>query len=88
MLESLLCGTPVIAHKEAGGIQEIADLAHPGSVKVTKDMNSFIQELTAYKDAQQIKCSLPNIFSLEEAVANLEELFQEITKPQSLQEFS
>ena len=41
-LESLAVGTPVIAMHEAGGIDEIARLADPGSVTVTASIEEFI----------------------------------------------
>lgn len=48
-LESLACGTPVIAMKEAGGIEEIAALAAPDSVTVAETMDDFL------KAAEQVK---------------------------------
>jgi glycosyltransferase involved in cell wall biosynthesis len=41
VLESLASGTKVLALREAGGIQEIADLA-PDSVTIVPDMNSLV----------------------------------------------
>lgn len=41
-LESLACGTPVIATSESGGIAEISARAAPGSVTICMDMNDFI----------------------------------------------
>lgn len=46
-LESLACGTPVIASAEAGGINEIAVLAQDGSVKIAKTMDDFITLMMA-----------------------------------------
>ncbi len=48
-LESLACGTPVIASREAGGIGEIAALAEPGSVQLADDMNDFLHKMEAVK---------------------------------------
>lgn len=49
-LESLACGTPVLAMAEAGGIQEIADHAEEGAVTITASMNDFVARM---KDTRQ-----------------------------------
>lgn len=51
-LESLACGTPVIATSESGGISEISALAAHGAVTVCPDMDDFIN---AMKNAPQKK---------------------------------
>lgn len=67
VLESLACGTPVIAMKEAGGIAEIAELA-PSSVSVVDDMPSLIEAMRIVRPLQttQLRPSLlPDIFRHE-----------------------
>jgi glycosyltransferase involved in cell wall biosynthesis len=49
VLESLACGTPVIATQESGGIAEIAALAETGSVTVVKSMDDFIHAMAQVK---------------------------------------
>lgn len=44
-LESLACGTPVIAMREAGGIGEIARLSEAGAVTVVSSMENFIKNM-------------------------------------------
>jgi glycosyltransferase involved in cell wall biosynthesis len=48
VLESLAMGTPVIAMKEAGGIDEIAKLAG-GAVKTVSTMEDFLEEMKKIK---------------------------------------
>lgn len=43
VLESLACGTPVIATRESGGIQEISK--HTQGITVVDDMASFLKEM-------------------------------------------
>lgn len=51
VLESLACGTPVIATRESGGIEEIANLAPEGAVTVVDDMNAFIKAMEGRRPA-------------------------------------
>lgn len=44
-LESLACGTPVIATHESGGIEEIMNCANEGDVTVVPDMVSFLKAM-------------------------------------------
>lgn len=46
-LESLSCGTPVIATAQSGGIDEIRRHAQAGSVRVVRDMEAFIAAMAA-----------------------------------------
>jgi glycosyltransferase involved in cell wall biosynthesis len=48
-LESLACGTPVIATRESGGIAEIAALAPQGSVTVVDTIEAFIHAMEKIK---------------------------------------
>ncbi len=45
VLESLACGTPVIASHQAGGIAEIAELSPPEAVTVVNDMTDFVRAM-------------------------------------------
>ena len=45
VLESLACGTPVIATKESGGIQYIKDNSPLNSVSVVDNMHDFLKEM-------------------------------------------
>lgn len=54
-LESLACGTPVIATQESGGIQEIADSADENAVRIVNDMKQFIEEVKMIKPANKVK---------------------------------
>lgn len=44
-LESLCVGTPVIAHREAGGILEIADAADKGAVQIVSTMDEMLRHM-------------------------------------------
>ena len=71
VLESLACGTPVIATKESGGIEEIAALTKPGNVTVVDSMDNFIDAMNKVQPSthKQYRTSLlppefekPNVF--------------------------
>jgi len=49
VLESLACGTPVIASREAGGIGEIASDCAKGSVIIANDMDAFVKAMGGIK---------------------------------------
>jgi len=59
-LESLACGTPVIATMESGGIYEIQDNAEPESVTVVKSMQDFVHHMGMVKPnpSRKVKTSL------------------------------
>ena len=77
-LESLACGTPVIASPEAGGIDEIADLAD-GKVVLAEMGDAFMAALLTQPelnhDSQLRSSCLPEDFLLEKIVAQYEEIF-------------
>lgn len=69
-LEALACGTPVIATRESGGIEEIMECASEGAVTVVNDMKSFLKAMERHKPnpTEKFRPSLlPKDFS-EEAV--------------------
>ena len=49
VLESLACGTPVIATKESGGIDEISKACHYKNIIIAEDMQSFIKHMKDVK---------------------------------------
>lgn len=71
VLESLACGTPVIATKQSGGIQEIADAASPDVVKVVDGMENFINAMNGARkkrpDAMSLSL-LPERFEKDQAI--------------------
>lgn len=56
-LESLALGTPVIAHREAGGIAELADATSGHAVKVAEDGAAFLAAM------QEVEATLPRLKS-------------------------
>lgn len=77
VLESLACGTPVIAHTKAGGINEIAAVTQKGDLTIAEDMPQFIEamknvNLRLLKETPKSK--LPDLFSLPRIIQKLETL--------------
>ena len=62
VLESLACGTPVIATTESGGIKEIAKDCSEESVRVVENMEGFITEMEKVKPLLKTKAS-PSLLS-------------------------
>lgn len=75
VLESLACGTPVIATHESGGIQEIADVSADGSLKVTQSMAEFIDAMKEVKPSPT-ECFrpslLPDCFQKDKVISEFE----------------
>jgi glycosyltransferase involved in cell wall biosynthesis len=74
-LESLACGTPVIATSNSGGIAELGALVKEGSVIVTSTAEEFILEMEKVKsiNTKYPKDSLlPAIYSMNHAVLILQ----------------
>lgn len=77
VLEALACGTPVIAHRDAGGVVEIAALAQDGDVKLASDMNEFtalMAQVSPSRPALPVKSRLPEIFRLKNVIIKFEEM--------------
>ena len=77
VLESLSAGTPVIAMREAGGIEEIATLSPPGSILITNTMAQFTAAMGTVKPApeQDYRPSLlPEEFFLENTMKKFSDL--------------
>lgn len=69
-LESLACGTPVIATDEAGAIAEVASMASPGAVTVADGAAEFIsamERVMACPSSTPRPSLLPPSFGLENA---------------------
>ena len=66
-LESLACGTPVIATAESGGILELSKCAKQGAVVVTSSESEFCKEMEKVKSGNNhLKDSLlPARYCLE-----------------------
>lgn len=81
VLESLECGTPVIAMKEAGGIGEIEEMCDPGSVLVCPSIEGFVRAMEGghKKQSDYERASLlPDIFKTDHALAQLESVLHRI----------
>jgi len=77
VLESLACGTPVIATPESGGIDEIARLAKAGAVTIAPMGPDFLAAMVAAprNESGHLRESLlPNQFKLASVVATYESL--------------
>ena len=77
VLESLACGTPVIATSESGGIDEIAKQVKHNELVVTYSSLDFINEMSKIKPnpVKKIKKSLlPEIYSIKFSVSIFEKL--------------
>ncbi|MAE50980.1 MAG: hypothetical protein CMH27_04145 [Micavibrio sp.] len=77
VLEALACGTKVIAHRDAGGVTEISDLAADGDVGVAQDMDAFISMMRKVKPvvpSLPLKSLLPSQFTLKSVMNKFEEM--------------
>ena len=76
-LESLACGTRVIAMKEAGGIAEIANLSGIGDVAVVETMGQFLAEMRKVQPKiSASKSLLPENFNEEKVLADFTSLLE------------
>lgn len=85
VLESLTCGTPVIATRESGGIAEIADRAD-AAVTIVDDMEAFVREMQKVvprKERFPRLSLLPGHYEQQEVVARLEELLLDVAEGRS-----
>ncbi len=82
VLESLACGTKVIATTESGGIHEIAERAQPGAITIVDNMQGFIE---AMKDVQASSRTgprvslLPRAFEKDAVIKEFEELLFKVS---------
>lgn len=79
-LESLACGTPVIAMKEAGGIGEIAQEATENTVLLADTMDEFIRLMAQSSELRRIekKSLLPEKFKKAQIVIEFDNLLSNI----------
>ena len=73
-LESLACGTPVIAMSEAGGIGEIAAKADAGAVRIAHSMDEFTTMMKNITAKTNNKSLLPALFERK----NIQQSFEKI----------
>lgn len=79
-LESLACGTPVIATAESGGIEEIAEHAPAGSVTIVNTMADFVTAMECIKPGNHTMFKdslLPNTFQKESVIKTFENILNE-----------
>lgn len=85
VLESLVCGTPVIAMSEAGGIQEIADKAGRDNVCIVCSMEAFIKAMEGV-EASTIKEKtglLPADFDKNHIMGKFAEILTTVSVPKN-----
>ena len=81
VLESLACGTPVIAMRSAGGIMEIAEASSPGAVTVVDTMADFIEAMESVQPcpSETFRDSLlPRAFECPEICNKFEGLLKDL----------
>jgi glycosyltransferase involved in cell wall biosynthesis len=80
VLESLACGTPVIATSSSGGILEIEQQACSGAVTVTHDEAKFLQAMrgvVVHTDLKLRHSLLPHMFQLDSVLNEVENLLND-----------
>lgn len=77
-LEALACGLPVIATKDAGGIQEIASQAPQGAVTIVENMQEFLKAMEAVRPLSSRRSLLPELYRQENVMKRFDNLLQEI----------
>jgi glycosyltransferase involved in cell wall biosynthesis len=81
ILESLACGTPVIATKESGGIDEIANAANENDVQVVENMEVFLQAMEQVLPSPAITFRpslLPKMYSRESIAAAFDGILKQV----------
>lgn len=81
VLESLACGTKVIATKESGGIHEIAARAGPGAITIVDDMQAFIEamkEIEPSSASRRKPSLLPGEFEKARVIRSFEQLLSSV----------
>ncbi len=83
-LEALGVGTPVIAMRDAGGIDEIASLCPAGVVQVVDTIQDFIEAMRAVRPTPSLlhrPSLLPDIFTLEKTVDRFTSILEGTAPP-------
>ena len=82
VLESLACGTPVIATKESGGIDEIASAADDNHVHIVENMDDFLKamEQVSPSPTESFRPSLlPEIYSKANIIIAFDKILTKVT---------
>lgn len=77
VLESLECGTPVIAMREAGGIGEIKEVSADGDVQISASIQEFLENMKEVKKKTAFdvgRSRLPDMFKFSQAITAFENL--------------
>ncbi len=80
VLESLFCGTPVIASADANGVSEIQSHCVIGDVQIAQNMDDFIQILLQVKPQTDVwpkTSKLPDIFQTHNVMRHFENILME-----------
>lgn len=83
VLESLACGTPVIATKESGGIDEIAKDAAAADLKIAEHMDGFMAAMRDVKPQGKTGFAaslLPPIYAKERVIKDFYKLVQKAAR--------
>ena len=82
VLEALVCGTPVVATKESGGIKEIAITAYNyNAITVVNNGQQFIEIMNQVeiRDVRGISNSLlPSRYRMDKIVSTIEDWLNDI----------
>jgi len=80
-LEALVCGTPVIATKESGGISELVDQSENHSIIIASNDKKFIYAMENIKSkhkTSRLNCFLPNSYRKENVASIVKGWLDEI----------
>jgi glycosyltransferase involved in cell wall biosynthesis len=81
VLESLACGTQVIATKESGGVSEILEQSNCSSIKITDTGDKFINEMSKIRKKKRDLNNfslLPDMYKIDNAVSIFEKWLKDI----------
>jgi len=86
VLESLACGTAVIATKESGGIEEIATDCSAGNVCVVENISDFITEMEKVKPQSKTQASpslLAKCYEQDKIFSQFDSILDTVTLPKT-----
>ena len=81
VLESLVCGTPVIATEESGGIKEISGKGESNGITVTTNNKEFIKAMSKVKIKDKntkLDSLLSEKYKKENVISNVERWINEL----------